>query len=738
VGNGGDLRWDSFWIGPESDPRSDIGVFEFRLPLKIEEFPDQLRVRISADQRYKLYVNDVLIGFGPQRGDALHWHFETYDLSPFLNKGLNKISVLVWNFGRWAPMAQHSVRTGFVCDCIDTENPAANSLRTPGDWRFARLNYWDFAMMHGGVEEFYIDVGPGEILDGAKAEDLKSVDADEDRWSMPHKICVAEERGCRSGGVPWMLIPRTLPPMSYLRREKPIFLRRGFAGDEPSAHLTDRTTFAELLPVSILPNKPILLDFEELLCAYPRLKVVGARGTRITMTYAESLWETGEGKGNRNDVKNKQCRGYQDVIICGEHPTDFEPLWWRTFRYIRLEATAEVVLEDIYAIETGYPLNIESSFTASEPCVERLWETGERTIKRCAGETYFDCPYYEQLQYVGDTRLQALIGYYIGRDRQLQRNAVKTLGWSIMDNGLPQSRYPSRQTQVIPPFSIWYVLMLLDQFLYDPEFSEADRRHSASVARSILEGMRNLPREQPFWPFVDWMPGWQMGVPPEDFRLPLERAMLELGEAAASIMEGDEFSLPQLDTARFGAQLLCGRDQTTPHTEAITRIAAGIRGEPYPSWPEEDLKKVFTQEPTYYFSYYKHLAMFSEPEKASPELDYFDQLDPWMEMMQNGLSTFAENPEPTRSDCHAWSAHPILGFFQIVAGVTSCAPGWSRALMSPHPGNLRMFQAKIAHPKGTLQICYENEKFCIDSPVPFHFRWRGLDRQLEAGVHDVP
>jgi hypothetical protein len=104
-------------------------------------------------------------------------------------------------------------------------------------------------------------------------------------------------------------------------------------------------------------------------------------------------------------------------------------------------------------------------------------------------------------------------------------------------------------------------------------------------------------------------------------------------------------------------------------------------------------------------------------------------------MIENGLSTFAENPEPTRSDCHAWSAHPILGFFQIVAGVTSTAPGWKKARIMPHPGSLKRFDAKIAHPDGELRVLFEKGKFEIDSPVPFEFRWLGKREKFQPGKH---
>src|SRR5207249_2513230 len=105
-----------------------------------------------------------------------------------LRAGENWIAALVWNFGRWAPMAQHTVRTGFVF-CLDSSagilpaveadpgrqigvtidrqgesrQDAGATLNTPGAWEVARLPGWDFDMMHSGVGEFYIDVGPGEI-----------------------------------------------------------------------------------------------------------------------------------------------------------------------------------------------------------------------------------------------------------------------------------------------------------------------------------------------------------------------------------------------------------------------------------------------------------------------------------------------------------------------------------------------------------------------------------------------
>lgn len=113
--------------------------------------------------------------------------------------------------------------------------------------------------------------------------------------------------------------------------------------------------------------------------------------------------------------------------------------------------------------------------------------------------------------------------------------------------------------------------------------------------------------------------------------------------------------------------------------------------------------------------------------------DYLAELQPWKEMIESGLTTFPETPEPTRSDCHAWSAHPILGFFQIVAGVISIAPGWKKAKIMPRPGSLRRFEAQIAHPDGELRVGFEDGALTVDSPVPYRLRWLGRDEEQPPG-----
>ena len=763
--------WNAQWISISIDPREDLGVFGFRRRVELSSIPKELKVKVSADQRYKLYVNGQFVGFGPQRGDVLHWFYETYDIAPFLKKGENWIAALVWNFGRWAPMAQHTARQGFVLEgpiddkrqtINDNGTEASSTLSTPDGWEVARLSNWSFDMMHSEDMNFYIDIGPGEIMDFRGApwgwrtgEDAKGL-AD---WRKPNHVCRAEERGTMGGMTPWSLVPRSIPAMLYEVRAKAPVLRRGFKGDSSKSDVSDKSDLSEKFSLEL--GRKYLFDYEELLTAYPRLTISGPAGTVVVLSYAEGMWQEKGGKGNRNEVAGKKMSGYQDKIVLDGQTRTIEPLWWRTYRYLMVEAVPPindkretindnviVTLNRLDAIETGYPLKEESRFEADDKWVKPIWDVSIRTAKRCAGETYFDCPYYEQLQYVGDTRIQALIGYYLGRDRALTRNSIETLGWSLMENGLTQSRYPSRQPQIIPPFSLWWVMMLWDQLFYDDPASRPDFVSFQTISRVLGRFRKLLKSDRQFWQFGDWVPTWQWGVPAGGASAPMHTQTLLLATEAAKRYKGFlEVGEPKQRDPKFWFEWadayskdIASPDQGNPvadpseHAEALKQLHLMMFDREPDPWPTEALAKANAAKCTYYFSYYKHLAMFG---REDTPFDYMKELAPWKEMIENGLSTFAENPEPVRSDCHAWSAHPILGFFQIVAGVTSIAPGWKKARIDPRPGSLKRFDARIAHPDGELRVLFENGKLEIDSPVPFELRWKGKRQELKAGKHKI-
>lgn len=145
------------------------------------------------------------------------------------------------------------------------------------------------------------------------------------------------------------------------------------------------------------------------------------------------MFKDGE-KANRNEIDGRDVIGFVDKFYPdGGSNRLFRPLWFRTYRYIKLDIETKdepLVLHDLYGMYTGYPFKENASFDCDLDFMKQIWETGWRTARLCAHETYFDCPYYEQLQYVGDTRIQALISLYVDGDDRLMRKAIKMYDYS--------------------------------------------------------------------------------------------------------------------------------------------------------------------------------------------------------------------------------------------------------------------------------------------------------------------
>ena len=108
-------KWSAQWISVPDEPANAYGVYHFRKSFDLKSVPDRFIVHVTADNRYKLYVNGELVSLGPSRGDIYNWNFETVDLAPYLKPGKNVLASVVWNYADQKPVAQVSFnQTGFL------------------------------------------------------------------------------------------------------------------------------------------------------------------------------------------------------------------------------------------------------------------------------------------------------------------------------------------------------------------------------------------------------------------------------------------------------------------------------------------------------------------------------------------------------------------------------------------------------------------------------------------------
>ena len=111
-------------------------------------------------------------------------------------------------------------------------------------------------------------------------------------------------------------------------------------------------------------------------------------------------------------------------------------------------------------------------------------------------------------------------------------------------------------------------------------------------------------------------------------------------------------------------------------------------------------------------------------------------------MLAKGLTTFAERMDlpnnPSRSDCHAWSASPNIEMLRTVLGVDSAAPGFARVLVRPHLGKLAFVEGSVPHPKGAIEVRVAADasvSVTLPAGVTGTFDWRGVKRELTAGAN---
>ena len=171
-------EWNASWITHPTAPLREPLVLHFRRALDLPTVPASYLVRVSADNRFILYVNGTRVGDGPARGDLAHWRYERFDLAPYLKSGHNLITATVWNFGIYAPLAQMSDRTAFCWRARRRARPG--SARPKTGW--SKLNPAIGPGPHSVTLKTYFASGPGEEIDAAKYDWNWNTDAPGADW----------------------------------------------------------------------------------------------------------------------------------------------------------------------------------------------------------------------------------------------------------------------------------------------------------------------------------------------------------------------------------------------------------------------------------------------------------------------------------------------------------------------------------------------------------------------------
>jgi len=714
------------------------------------------RIDVSADERFVLFADGELIGRGPNRGSVGNWMYETYDID--FPAGEHVLEAVVWRIGKDAPLAQLSYRGGFILkadgafDALLTTGKAeweAGAITgTTGDWNLPRAGVW------GGGTPFRVK-GTG-FLDERPASYGATV--------VVRSPIRPPERstfgfGAREDG--WQLFP------SQLRDQTEHLIRPGVAKAGRLVGAFAARTRTE-----------VIWDLEDYYCAYPLLVTKGGRGAKVTWGWAEGM-RRGEKEFKTYDRREwKDCLfdGFTDEFLPdGRERGVFTTPWWRCGRWVKIVVeTGDEPLEiaDAALVESRYPLEDESVFSCDDATIPAVRRICRRAMQMCAHEMLFDCPFYEQQMYPGDTRIQLRTIAAMTGDDRLIRRAIEIYDYARRPNGLVPMNYPSRGHQESATFSMCQLMMYGDYARYHANRDWLKARLAGM--RNTLDGLAAYEDDHaliaglPGWSFMDWVPAWTQGVAPDGHAFPasavnnLYWTMVKMNAAYVERALGNEAEAAILEASarktlasveRFfwdGKRGLFAdtvrHDAFSEHAQVLAILTGLLDEARAKALFETMLAADGLAQCTVSFNYYYFQVLFKYG-----RADLFDRrLDLWREYVARDLKTTMERPDrvktgeyESRSDCHGWGSHPLAWMQRGLAGVESAAPFFAKVRVAPCPGKLKTIVSRTPHPKGFVEtsLAFAGDEVTgtvtLPEGVTGEFVWKGASRPLVSGVNDV-
>ncbi|KAL4974027.1 hypothetical protein BDW66DRAFT_161629 [Aspergillus desertorum] len=728
--------WIPNWIdSPPQNTNTAGRIVRFKRRLSLSSPPVKALLHVSADTRYKLFVNGTRVAVGPTRGSPWIWYYDTVDIAPYLRQGENTVrfDVIRYFFALTAAMPfQRTALPGLtVVGAVRTGNGVIE-LDT------ARTENWEAQIDEsrrfptGLVDDPFLHIN----------ERIAPVEL------SPRVAPIAYGIKTLNGELAaWRLRPRLIP----LHEESNVAVN--------TVRSCSSTLSAEEWSAGLSQGKPLLLPED----SYHTLELQAdvhstaflrwtfhATGTastiRLKVTYSEGYelnpraYPFFRTKDDRLDAKNGHLIGPFDEVhldIPGSREVIYEPFWFRTFRLVRVEITVgpePVSLLSLIATQVNYPLAVKATFSnPSDPDSSRIWDVSIRTMRNCMFDGYSDCPFYEQLQYSGDSRSVGLFHYYLSGDDRLMRQALSNYAASITSEGLTQSRFPSHVPQIIAGFSLYWVLQVADHFLFfgDVPYTRSFlpridgaldffERHVDQLG--LVSG---LPED--VWQYVDWVTTWgatdehpDKGVPTSGRRsnrhtyfsllyaYVLQKAAqlardvgrpgyaAEYEARAASLQnsvrkhcyDGRFFTDSTADVA--------ADDAYSQHTQ----VFAILSGAALPDDRARLLRESFSDRKfskcSYMMRFYALRAFSVAGDEIYESFWKNEAWKPYRKMLAQNLSTWEEDDVRQRSDCHAWGSVPIYEYCAELVGLTPFKPGCAKIRFRPRLRLSECVAARVA------------------------------------------
>ncbi|MBO5060720.1 MAG: family 78 glycoside hydrolase catalytic domain [Clostridia bacterium] len=659
-------------------------------------------LQICADAEYAVFINGKFVGAGQYRTFPGKKVYDEYDISDFVKKGENILTVTAYHQGKnTLTYCCSEAAISFAVCCGDT-------VALSGENTEVRLHpYYE----SGEIELITNQLGYAFHYDASR---------EETRWQ---KATVLADYKPEYAKRPIKRLVYEAVVCGEIKTQG-VLMRGGGTtpAEEMQRAFLSRREYGEIFSGNTVKKQESGAYFIiDLGCEYAGLftmTLLAPKGTVIDIGYGEHL----DDLRVRTSVgeRNFACR-----YISGGGREEFCS-YFRRFacRYLQIHITAmagDVEFSEIGIIPTVYPLKREAEFCCNDYLFEKIYEVSLSTLKLCMHEHYEDCPWREQALYAYDSYVQMLCGYYAFGEYEFARASLKLLAQSQRPNGILELAAPARAEITIPSFSLAWIVSLEKYVLFsgDVEFG----RDVLSCAEKILDyfaiedGLVKNCCSEELWHFYEWSEGLD-GTSFKDCDLdaPINFYYIIATEAYNKICEYIGCSSYRADLEYMRKRVhetfydskkglyktrLSGElwHELTQALAAISKVAAD----------DKILDKLIAKDnglvkTTLSTSIFKYEALLEKGTK------YIDQVTDelahiWGKMLFSGADTLWETSEGASafdnagSLCHAWSAVPVYLLYKYYIGFKPDLPGFESYFVNPTAAQrLNGFEAELLMP----------------------------------------
>ncbi|MEZ4709980.1 MAG: alpha-L-rhamnosidase N-terminal domain-containing protein [Caldilineaceae bacterium] len=457
------------WIGSEHPFDLHEAYLNFRSPAGwfLATKPAEAQLFITADSRYKLWINGQFVARGPARGYPHAQQVDCLEVAAYLQAGVNTLAVQVYQPGYSHFAYLHRGAAGLLAHLICDEQSV---LATDLNWRVQRdrsfaANVPRVSIYGTGVEDRDLNL----------AENWMATNYDAAKWAVPRLVAPV-------GGYPWTALhPRDVPLLQ--ESAQPFRLLETLRGRYPiqhdnDAHLALRVGWfaaqktelmaddADWFPVQLAEAESAywLLDLGRDYAGQCWVEIEGANGQeQLSIGYQE---KNRHGELVISDPQN-YCRvRLTDRFRLRPGSQIAETFALRGGRYIILQLTGptsgQLRLRPQMRI-SAYPLQIDRPLRSADAQLNAIIQLCEETFVACLQDGFVDCTWRESSQWLGDALPQSLMMAAISNDTRPLRQVIAMSAQGVYPDGVLPSVTPGEvhAYAVVDYNFTWIELLLL-------------------------------------------------------------------------------------------------------------------------------------------------------------------------------------------------------------------------------------------------------------------------------------